>query len=183
MRKTEIRRGFPGLVARSARFAAGFVLFVAGLLSVGTVSANEQRGSASPELDQLLTLPKSFGVESDRRGGLTRVEWLARFTAADQALAAAKATLAKSQKAMEDAAAGDAWKVAPPGMEASAEGTANFALRQEIKRNRGEVARAEKHLRDLAIEANLAEVPENWRHDSVSDATPTESASGDSIQP
>lgn len=182
MGKTETQRSYARRVTRNKRLAAGFMLLIAGFLPV-SAWANEPSPAAAPELDQLLTLPKSFGVESDRRGGLTRTEWLARFAAADQALATAKEALAKSQKAMEDAAAGDAWKVAPPGMEASTEGTANFSLRQEIKRNRGEVARAEKHLRDLAIEANLAEVPEDWRHNSVSDAAPVPPASGASIQP
>jgi hypothetical protein len=38
----------------------------------------------------------------------------------------------------------------------------NYGLRQEIQRNREDVVRAERKLRDLNVEANLAGVPENW---------------------
>jgi hypothetical protein len=38
----------------------------------------------------------------------------------------------------------------------------NYGLRQEIQQNREDVVRAERKLRDLSIEANLAGVPENW---------------------
>lgn len=182
MGKSEIQKRFECEIARTKRAAAGLLFLLAGVFPISAF-AEEPAAPAPVEIDQLLTLPKGFGVDSDRRGGLTRVEWLARFASAEQALVAAKEALAKSQKAMEDAAVADAWKVAPPGMQASTEGTANYQLRQEIKRNRGEVERAEKHLRNVEIEANLAEVPDNWRHKEVSAAPATAPASGAPIQP
>ncbi len=158
------------------------VLFVAVFCPI-LIFAKMSNAAEPVEMDQLLTLPKGFGASAERRGGLTRIEWIDRFALAEQALAAAKEALAKSQRAMEEAASGEGWKAAPPGLPASTEGTANFQLRQEIKRNRGEVARAEKHLRDLIVEANLAEVPENWRHAEVSDSTSPTQASEAEIQP
>lgn len=167
---------------RRGRAFVGAVLFSAVLWPVATF-AEAPKAEAPVEMDQLLTLPKGFGVSAERRGGLTRIEWLGRFAGAEQALVAAKEALAKSQRAMEEAADGEGWKAAPPGLPASTDGTANFQLRQEIKRNRGEVARAEKHLRDLVVEANLAEVPEDWRHGEVSDKASSTPTSEASIQP
>jgi hypothetical protein len=56
------------------------------------------------------------------------------------------------------------WKVGAPGVQAAASDNSpvNYGLRQEIKQNREDVARAERKLRELIVEANLAGVPENW---------------------
>jgi hypothetical protein len=61
--------------------------------------------------------------------------------------------------------------VAPPGLgnvtnnSTSGEDAApsNYQLSMEIKRQRGEVRRAEQALSDLEVEANLAGVPDDWR--------------------
>ena len=44
----------------------------------------------------------------------------------------------------------------------SEKSTVNYGLKQEIQRKREDVARAERRLRDLIVEANLAGVPEEW---------------------
>jgi hypothetical protein len=56
------------------------------------------------------------------------------------------------------------WKVGAPGVQAGASDNSpvNYGLRQEIKQNREDVVRAERKLRELSVEANLAGVPENW---------------------
>ena len=56
------------------------------------------------------------------------------------------------------------WKVSAPGAQAGAgeNSPVDYGLRQEIQRNREDVVRAERKLRDLIVEANLAGVPENW---------------------
>jgi hypothetical protein len=56
------------------------------------------------------------------------------------------------------------WKVAAPGVQAPVDdgSPTNYGLRQEIKRKREEVGRAERKLIDLVVEANLAGVPEEW---------------------
>jgi hypothetical protein len=44
-----------------------------------------------------------------------------------------------------------------------------------VKRERAEVQRAQSHLRDLDIEANLAGVPEDWRGPRPASSTETDS--------
>ncbi len=66
--------------------------------------------------------------------------------------------------------AGDSgqWSVAAPGTTPNPENTPlSYKLRQEIRRQREEVERAERRLRALEIEADLAEVPAEWRAPDV----------------
>ncbi len=53
-----------------------------------------------------------------------------------------------------------------PGLGATAvapETPLDFKLSQDLKRRREELARTERQLEDLMVEANLAGVPEYWR--------------------
>ncbi len=116
-------------------------------------------------LDRLLTLPAVLPIESSERGGLTRVEWSNRFEEADEEVTAAEAELEESlDKLSELVGKTSNWKVAAPGVQAapSDNSPVNYGLRQEIRRKREDVARAERRRRDLIVEANLAGVPENW---------------------
>jgi hypothetical protein len=62
------------------------------------------------------------------------------------------------------AAESGGWKLAPPGAPANAsDSPLDYQLRQDIRRQRAELAHAEQQLQDLGIEANLAGVPEEWR--------------------
>ncbi len=56
------------------------------------------------------------------------------------------------------------WKVAAPGAQSGPveNSPVDYGLKQEIRRKREEVERAERSLRDLIVEANLAGVPEDW---------------------
>jgi len=116
-------------------------------------------------LDQLLTLPSALPVESGQRAGLTRAEWSSRFAEAEAKLVAARADLDESLDRLSELAGKTSnWKVAAPGGQAAASDNSpvNYGLRQEIQRNREDVVRTERKLRDLNVEANLAGVPENW---------------------
>jgi hypothetical protein len=55
--------------------------------------------------------------------------------------------------------------VAPPGASGQNDPTSplSFKLRQELVRNREALEEAEKALRELKIEADLAGVPATWR--------------------
>jgi hypothetical protein len=119
----------------------------------------------SVTLDQLLTLPSALPVESGQRAGLTRAEWSSRFAEAEAELAAAQADLDESLDELSELVGKTSnWKVAAPGAQAAANDNSpvNYGLRQQIQRNREDVARAERKLRDLNVEANLAGVPESW---------------------
>jgi hypothetical protein len=135
-------------------------------LHAGSGSAeNPPAPGSAPELDQLLKLPsgQDYGVE--RRGGLSRGEWRARFTELESALASERKGLAEAEAKLEDTAGSTSnWQVAPvPGMDPSPDAPLDYQLRVEIRRHKSEIERLEKKLRQLEIEANLAGVPPDWR--------------------
>ena len=133
------------------------------------VSAADGEIEPPPEsvsLDALLTLPSALpGEASQQRGGLSRGEWNSKFAAAEAEVEAAKADLdASLDKLTELMGKTSNWKVAAPGAQAAADdgSPTNYGLKQEIRRKREEVARTERKLIDLVVEANLADVPEEW---------------------
>ncbi len=161
-------------------------LVLAGLFALagGEAAAEEPTPAADVELNDLLRLPSGLDLDygAQRKGGATAEMWRKRFREARQDLARAKATLRESLDAMEDMGGDGAWKVAPPGLgqlsqtqnqrhqNPTGTDSANDQAGQvpfgasDITRQRAEVERAERALRDLEVEANLADVPEEWRH-------------------
>jgi hypothetical protein len=120
----------------------------------------------SVDLDLLLRLPDSYTVDGRRRGGAGRSEWRTRFFEARESLDEEKATLAKLHRKMEGmAGSGGSWSAGAPGMSNPdpQQSTLNYKLRQDIRRAREAVSQAEKELRALRVEADLAAVPESWR--------------------
>jgi hypothetical protein len=119
-------------------------------------------------LERLLKLPGSVVAPpaEPRRGGKTRAEWQARFAQARANLETARKALDDARKELEDVAPDQAWSMTAPGLPVNtgpSETSIDFRLRQEIRRQREEVDRAERVLDEIGIEANLAEVPEDWR--------------------
>ena len=145
--------------------ALGLCWLVVPLVGAAAEDAEGEPPPKSLTLDQLLTLPSALSVESGQRGGLTRAQWSSRFAEADAAVEAAKADLDESLGRLSELVGKTSnWKVAAPGAQAAANDNSpvNYGLRQQIQRNREDVARAERKLRDLNVEANLAGVPESW---------------------
>jgi len=144
--------------------------------------ASADRGG--PDLDQLLKLPSSTEFSAEKKGGATRNEWRQRLHEARTSVTSAEVAVKKAQDELAEVAGSkDDWQFTPPGLpvESNADGTSSFQLRQELKRQRGELERSKARLRELEVEANLAGIPDDWRgpstearsgHDSV-----TESAS------
>ncbi len=135
-------------------------------------------------LDQLLRLPASSGRDSqiERRGGLTRVEWETRFRRARAERIDADTAIARTRAAIEQKAAKDGggqWRMGAPGLgnlEAAhdpRDSPLDYQLTQTLRRNRDELARADRQLQDLEVEANLASVPVEWRALSVDPEAPT----------
>lgn len=116
-------------------------------------------------LDRLLKLPtgQSYGVE--RRGGLSRGEWRARFSEVEGALATERRGLAEAEAKLDETAGSSSnWQVAPvPGMQPSPDAPLDYQLRVAIRRHKSEIERLEHKLKQLEIEANLAGVPAEWR--------------------
>jgi hypothetical protein len=142
-------------------------LFAAVLLAGSPASAQaptEPPGKVG--LDQLLKIPDSLEFDVEKRGGLTRSEWMARFDEARASLANARAGLAESQEKLSKfAGRKDNWNMAPPGLpvEAAESGGDTYRLRDEVRRWRAEIERSEARLRELDIEASLAGIPTSWR--------------------
>lgn len=114
-------------------------------------------------LDRLLKLPATMDYSVERRGGLTRGEWRARFERIDAALAGEKQALATAQAELDRVAgSADQWLLGPPGM-ANTDAPLDYRLRQEITRRKDEIERLETARKELEVEANLAGVPEDWR--------------------
>jgi len=122
-----------------------------------------------------MRLPDSVEYTVRRRGNASEDEWRSRFREARQDLEEARAALDRSMKELEEVGGSTPqWKVAPPGIpQAQASPTdvaadpgtpLNYRLSVEIRRHREEIKRAEQALTDLEIEANLAGVPDDWRH-------------------
>lgn len=128
-------------------------------------------GQGERGIDDLLKLPSGFMTrEADRPvAGASEDEWRRRFTRAEKALGDARETLAETRRELDGlAGTGGAsqWSVAPPGASGQSGGSTSplsFKLRQELVRNREALEEAEKALRELKIEADLAGVPAAWR--------------------
>jgi len=131
-------------------------------------SAGERPAESRVDLDRLLRLPDSVEYDVEERGGATADEWRGRFRRARQEVAAARERVQRAQEELRDEASSEsAWNVAPPGLGAvsqgSSEGTSNYKLSMALRRAKEDLARAERALRQLTVEANLAGVPESWR--------------------
>lgn len=159
-------RAMPG--ARWHRFAAPLVL----ALAIGPpVRAEEAPAADAPpqhqpaDLDRLLKLPvgQSYGV--DRRGGLSRGEWRARFVKIQDSLGNERKALGEAEAKLDEAAGNASdWQIAPvPGMQPSPDAPLDYQLRVAIRRHKSEIERLERKLKELEIEANLAGVPSEWR--------------------
>lgn len=151
----------------------------AALCTSSPVASAQEPPAPAPEvpLERLLKLPDSVGAPSSqaRRGGKTRAEWLERFEKARADVAKSRQALEDSRKELEEVAPDQAWSMTAPGLPAQSspsETSIDFRLRQQIRRQREELERAERRLEELGVEANLAGVPEDWRGSS-SEPAPT----------
>lgn len=139
--------------------------------SPGSGDTKAAAGAPSVGLDSLLRLPPSTGApaEQPRAGGATRQEWQDRFVVARGDIEAAQKAIDDAQRELEKLASGtNAWQMSAPGGGAPAGGAENspvsFRLRQELRKQRDELAAAERRLNELEVEANLAGVPSEWTH-------------------
>ena len=129
-----------------------------------TPPAEETGEAPDVGLDDLLRLPTGYGAEMDRKGGATAPEWRARFEGARSQLADARKKLEQINAEL-DQMSGDssAWSVAAPGSSDPQASPLSLRLRNEMKEQRGVIEQAERDLRALHVEADLAGVPDAWR--------------------
>jgi len=157
--------------------AVGFLRRGLAVLAASGGSSPAGPGVPDVGLDSLLRLPPSSApAPQARTGGATRQEWEQRFAAARGDVEAAKQALEKAQNELgEMATSSGAWQMSAPGAAANANtenSPVSYRLRQEIRRQRDELASAERRLTELEVEANLAGVPEDWTKPPSASTTP-----------
>lgn len=160
---------------REVRSSRRLLLAAALATGFGAAARGEEPGPETPEpspapserpapsLDQLMKLPSSGDYGVERRAGLTRGEWRARFARLDTALAEEQRGLEAAQGELDRiAGSADQWLFGPPGT-TNTDAPLDYRLRQEIDRRKEEIERLKRARKDLSVEANLAGVPEEWR--------------------
>lgn len=133
-----------------------------------------RRVGAAPGLDDLLQIPSGYLQPTARTvSGAGEGEWRRRFEKAQKELRKALTTLKATKRELDEVAGGGSasqWSVAPPGATNTGNGSStsplSFRLRQELLRNREGLDSAERALKELRIEADLAGVPVDWRGDA-----------------
>lgn len=138
--------------------------------------AGAQASPQGPGLDALLHVPsRVLENESSSVAGTSEDEWRRRFQKARSELEGARSGLEQTKRELDSVAEGggaNQWSVAPPGGGSTGAGTTSplsFKLRQELKRKRERLETAERALRELRIEADLAGVPSTWRGEPTSE--------------
>ena len=155
---------------RFGPWTGGLAALALALCQAVAADGVEAESKATPppaiELDRLLKLPPNIETPREQIGSATRSQWRARFTSARADHEAALAALEVAQKKLGTVAEeAEAWQIAPPGSGATgaSEAPVDYQLKQEVRRQREDLTRSERHLRDLTIEADLAGVPADWR--------------------
>jgi len=155
-------RAATGTSRAAALWLPVVVAFAQALLA--SPAAGQEAAPPPVRLDRLLKLPSSVDYDVERRGGASRTEWRGRFKAAQAELVSSKKDLEQAMAKLEKAAAGsDQWRFVPPGGDVTAENQDNLRIRMDVTKKREAFAHAEKGLKDLEVEANLAAVPPEWR--------------------
>lgn len=142
--------------------------------SISVTGAPAKDGSR-PGLDALLKLPNQYRAQpAPAVAGTSETQWRNRFSQAVGAVNEARAALQETKLALDGIASSGGssqWAVTPPGGSAGNDTGAptqsnspvSFKLRQQLRANRQELDEAERELRELSIQADLAGVPATWR--------------------
>ncbi len=148
------------------RLMATLVMSATALLASAEDAVVEPPPDALPQvtLDDLLSLPSGFQVEVERRVGATEAEWRDRFVEARKKLEDMKQRLAKIQKELDEVShTSTAWQVAAPGSRDPQTSPLSLRLRDEVRGQRRAIDLAQRELRALDVQADLASVPRRWR--------------------
>ena len=144
-------------------------LLVGSAVAGSALAEGEDSAVPAVSLERLFQLPPQAPppAAEGRRGAADREEWEERFRLAHDEVDAVDAALRAAQEEVESLAAGSAaWQLAAPGAGVGSENSPlSFRLRQEIRRQRENLANAQLKLTDLRVQASLAGVPQEWQGD------------------
>jgi hypothetical protein len=119
------------------------------------------------DLDRLLRVPSVAPTPRQELGGRTRRGWEAAFAEAREEVDELELRIAETQNAMRESSSGN-MTFSPTGGGPSTDPEV-MRLRNSLKRDRRSLETAHARLRDLAVEASLAGVPDSWQMPSTSD--------------
>ena len=148
------------------RLMAALVISATAFIASAEDAVVESAPDAVPQvaLDDLLSLPSGYRTEVERRGGATQAEWRHRFAESRNKVSDAKGQLAKAEEELDQVSeTSSAWQVAAPGSRDPQTSPLSLRLREEVRGQRRAIDFAERELRGLGVQADLASVPQEWR--------------------
>ena len=121
-------------------------------------------GSVKPKLslDRLLRVPPPLVESSALRGDKDRERWQQEFTTVRAEIAELEEEIRKTQDELRASSGGD-WQFSPTGGGPTQDPEV-LKLSSTLRRDRQSLRAARQRLRELEVEASLAEVPDFWRH-------------------
>ncbi len=113
-------------------------------------------------LDSLLS-PRTgeWGLKATLRGGRDRASWRREFEDARGEVTQLEGQVDLVQDKLRAASSGSNWSYSPAGA-GEAVDPEILKLRSHLRRDRASLDTARARLRDLEVEASLAEVPDHW---------------------
>ncbi len=113
-------------------------------------------------LDRLLRVPPPSVESSALRGGKDRERWQQEFATVRAEITELEVDIRKAQEELR-ASSGDDWQFSPTGGGPTQDPEV-LKLSSSLRRDRQSLRAARQRLRELEVEASLAEVPDSWRH-------------------
>ncbi len=145
---------------------AALVIGATAFVALAEDAVVESPPDAVPQvaLDDLLSLPSGYQTDVQRRAGATQSEWRARFAESRTKLTQAKQQLARAEEELNQLSeTSSGWQVAAPGSRDPQASPLSLRLRDEVRGQRRTIDVAERELRALDVQADLASVPQEWR--------------------
>lgn len=126
------------------------------------VESGPEAARPALSLDSLLT-PRTgeWGLRETLRGGRDRESWRREFGDARAEVTQLEGQVDEVQEKLRAASAGSNWSYAPAGAGEAVDPEV-MKLRSHLRRDRASLDSARARLRDLEVEASLAEVPDHW---------------------
>ena len=134
----------------------------AGSTLEGSDGAPSESVKPKLSLDRLLRVPPPSVESSPLRGGKDRERWQQEFATVRAEITELEVDIRKAQEELR-ASSGDDWQFSPTGGGPTQDPEV-LKLSSSLRRDRQSLQAARQRLRELEVEASLAEVPDPWRH-------------------